>query len=69
MDAFRTEASFVAQSAQRAKVPPGRDAVRLPGERALALKRSQIATGFLLPASLRNRLVRASPAFAVILSD
>lgn len=44
-DAFRAEMQHLADACRNATVPPGKPAVRLPGERGLALKRQAAADG------------------------
>jgi L-lactate dehydrogenase len=51
-DAFVRQAQHIAQQCRDSPPRPGADAVRLPGERALARRREQLAEGVLLHASI-----------------
>lgn len=59
--AFRREAEALAAACRAAAVPDGRPGVRLPGERALARRREQLASGVALSAGAVGRLARATP--------
>jgi len=56
LDAFKREASFLAESVHRSRVRPGADAPRMPGERALALRQQQLAGGVVLYPSIMPAL-------------
>lgn len=62
--AFARQTEFMAEEARGARVAPGRDPVRLPGARALALRRDQLANGVTVSAATLRILSRLSPAFA-----
>ncbi len=51
-DAFLRQAEFIAQQCRDNPPRPGVDAVRLPGERAMALRREQLARGVQLHESI-----------------
>ncbi len=51
-DAFVRQAEFIAQQCRDNPPRPGVDAVRLPGERAMALRREQLARGVQLHESI-----------------
>ena len=59
--AFERQTGFMAGAARGAKVPDGASAVRLPGERALRLRRQQMAEGVALSDELLARLRKALP--------
>lgn len=48
IDPFRREMGYLAQSCRNAAVAPGAPSVRMPGERALALRAQQLAGGVAL---------------------
>ncbi|MEF2553711.1 Ldh family oxidoreductase [Aurantimonas sp. A2-1-M11] len=59
--AFERQTGFMATAARGAAVPDGASAVRLPGERALRLRRQQITDGVVLSDALLARLRKALP--------
>lgn len=48
VDRFRREASFLAETCRRSRVRPGDPPVRMPGDRALAFRKRQLAEGVVL---------------------
>lgn len=59
--AFERQTGFVATAARDAKVPDGARSVRLPGQRALAMRRQQLRDGVDLACDVVKRLQRCLP--------
>ncbi len=66
-DAFVRQAEFIAQQCRDNPPRPGVDAVRLPGERAMALRREQLAHGVQLHESILPGLEPSAQRFGVTL--
>jgi len=66
-DAFVRQAEFIAQQCRDNPPRPGVDAVRLPGERAMALRREQLAHGVQLHESILPALEPVAQRLGVTL--
>ena len=66
-DRFMRETGWLAQACRSAPVKPGNPAVRLPGERALALRERQLKTGVALHPEIMPALAEWAQRLAVAL--
>jgi len=56
LDAFLDETTYLADACHASRVPEGKPAVRLPGERALAMRNTYLAKGIPLTEAISKRL-------------
>jgi LDH2 family malate/lactate/ureidoglycolate dehydrogenase len=63
--AFEAETGWLADTARATPVPPGKPAVRLPGEGGLARRRAQLATGLMLHPGILEELLPWADKLAV----
>ncbi|EDY84957.1 Malate/L-lactate dehydrogenase subfamily [Verrucomicrobiia bacterium DG1235] len=66
-DAFRREMDYLAKRCHDSRTRPGADAVRLPGERALALREEQVVAGLVLPEVVKEGLLKLSERLGIVL--
>ena len=63
--AFARESGYLAQLCRRSRVPEGAAAVRMPGERALAMRRQALVEGVLLQEAIMPALAPWSEKFGL----
>lgn len=65
LDAFLDETTYLADACHASRVPEGKPPVRLPGERALSMRKAYIAEGIPLSRAITKQLAERAAEFRI----